>query len=146
MATRGYSNEVSGKSACGKLRQKEETMTTLVISAPWCHKDEVGQSVGKPGEPHSFETYFKTGIGIGYAISDENYNKLSQAKDCVVVLLRKDRLKQRAEGHLIKLSPTGKFIHGRQRYDVHFKGQNIVTYKPEKLDHYGVAVPCSSDC
>jgi hypothetical protein len=113
-------------------------MLTLVIHAP--------ARKAAPRTLHSFETFFKTGIGIGYAISQNDHNKLSQAKDCVVVLLRKDRQKQRAEGHLVKLDATGKFIHHRQRYDVHFMGQNIVTYKPEKLDHYGVAVYCSSDC
>lgn len=104
---------------------------TLVIHAPYWK--------GKPGAPNSFEAYFKTGVGLGYAIFPKDRSKFSLGSK--VVLLRKDKKKSRAEGSLVKLVYTGRTTtQGIKRYDVHFKGQIMVTYKPEKLNRWGVAV------
>lgn len=108
-------------------------MLTLVIHAP-AYKSA-------PGTLHSFEDYFNTGKGIGYAIYQNDYGRLSQTKNCALVLLRKDRKKQRAEGHLVKLVATGEILNKNlQRYDVYFEKPKVIAYKPEKLNHYGVAV------
>jgi|GEM_PF-1330195 len=106
--------------------------TTLVISAPY--------SRGKPGTPNSFETYFQTGVGKGYIIHSTEIGKLGPGS--TVVLLRQDKLKQRAEGILVKLVATSKTPKGNQRYDVYFKDQGMVTFKGEKLNpfDFGVAV------
>ena len=104
---------------------------TLVIHAPYWK--------GKPGSPNSFGAFFKSGVGLGYAIFPKDMSKLSPGSK--VVLLRKDKNKSRAEGSLVKLVYTGRTtVQGIKRYDVHFKGQRMVTYKPEKLNHFGVAV------
>jgi hypothetical protein len=115
-------------------------MIKLVIHAPAQPKCKTTPSI-----THNFENYFKTGIGIGYAISDTEHKKILEANDCIVVLLRKDNTKRRAEGHLTKLVPTGKYIHRRRRYNVHFADQRMVPYKPEKLNHYGIAVICPNN-
>lgn len=107
-------------------------MITLVINAPWWRKG------GKPEEPYSWETYLKTGVGKGYAIRRKDASKLPSGSK--VVLLRKDKNKQRAEGLLVNLVATTKTAQGLQRYDVYFEKQAVVTYKPEKLNRFGVAV------
>jgi hypothetical protein len=104
-------------------------MTTLVIHAP---KTKV-----ESGQLHSFQDYFKTGIGIGYIIAKNK--AISLIPPITVVLLDKDQ-KLRAEGNLIKIVPTRKTPRGKQRYDVHFNGQRMVPYKPESIDRYGVSI------
>ena len=106
-------------------------MPTLVIHAPY--------SKGKPGTPNSFETYLNTGIGKGYAIFPKDVRRLPTG--CKVVLLRKDKNRLRAEGLLARLVPAGITPQGIQRYDVYFEKLTVVPYgKPEKLNHFGVAV------
>jgi len=106
-------------------------MTTLVIHAP----DYMVKKSGKK----SFEQVLADGIGKGYAIYEEYISKLP--KGSKVVLLRKDRNKKRAEGILVRLVPTGRYTpQGMQRYDVHIKGLAEVSYKPEELNHCGVAI------
>jgi len=115
-------------------------MATLFIGAPWDKIDEKGNNVGKPGAPGSFETYLKTSIGKEYAI----WKKwaLIIKSGWTVVLLRNDQDEKRAEGILVDLKPTGKYIKGVQRYDVHIRGLTQVPYKrpPKKLNRFGVLV------
>jgi hypothetical protein len=103
-------------------------MPTLVIHAP---KDKV------PEGAKSFEKTFKEGLGEGYAIARRLVDQVHRG--CTVVLLDKVQ-KKRAEGRLIKLDPGEKTPQGIQRYDVYFKGQQIVDYKAEKLNRFGVAL------
>ncbi len=95
---------------------------------------------GSPGTPTSFETYFRTSVGKGYAIFPGDVNRLLPGSK--VVLLRKVKDKRRAEGVLVSLVPTGKTPQGIQRYDVYFQQQTVVPNKKpvEKLNHFGVAV------
>ena len=104
-------------------------MPTLVIHAPDRRAREGATS---------FEQILGAGIGDGYAIWTDYVNRIYAG--CTVVLLRKDKNKLRAEGRLVKFVGTGRFINGVQRYDVHFKNMIEVPYKPERLNHYGVAV------
>jgi len=104
---------------------------TLVIHAP-------DYRVKKDGAK-SFEAVFADGIGVGYAIYPNDINNLNPG--CIVVLLRKDRKKRRAEGRLVKLSPTGNWTkNGLQRYDVHFEDRRGVPYKSVNFNRCGVAV------
>lgn len=84
----------------------------------------------------SFEIVCATGVGFGYALTPE----MSQLPPGTrVVLVRKDKGKSRAEGHLERLVPTGKSTrNGRKRYDVHVRDWKVVEYNPERLDHLGV--------
>jgi len=112
-------------------------MATLVIHAPYWK--------AKPGQPYSWETYFRTGIGRGYAISRKDVDKLrSGSKVVKVVLLRNDYKQRRAEGVLVDLKDAGKTPQGVGRYDVYFSNQKEVSYiynlPKEKLNLYGVAV------
>lgn len=109
-------------------------MTTLVISTPWNKKDHTtGLSTGKPGQSHSWETFFATGRGLGYILYPSEYSKLQHAlitSSVEVVMLRNDRKKKRAEARLIKIHPTPRFAkNGQRRYDIHFEDQKkIVPY------------------
>lgn len=109
-------------------------MATLVIHAPYRR--------GKPETPTSFERFFKTGIGKGYAIYKKYIGKLPEGSK--VVMLRNDKDKKRAEGVLVNLIGTGRYIpQGTQRYDVHFRDAKIVPYiykLEEKLNRCGIAV------
>ena len=107
-------------------------MTTLVIHAPYRE--------GKPGTPKSWEVYFKTGIGLGYAIPQKDITRLPTGSK--VVLLRQDKNEMRAEGSLVQLVYTGENTRqGIKRYDVHFKNQKVVPFKREDgLSRQGVAV------
>ncbi len=62
-----------------------------------------------------------------------------------IVLLRKDRNKKRAEGILVRLEETGKYVNGVQRYNVHIKGLTEVTFKKENFNYNGVAL-IEGDC
>lgn len=105
-------------------------MATLVIHAP-DHRVKGGAK--------SFESVLSDGIGVGYAIYAYDIGRLTAGS--TVVLLRKDRRRQRAEGRLLRLVPTNKYTpQGIQRYDVHITGLKPVFYKPERLNHFGVAV------
>jgi hypothetical protein len=111
--------------------------TSLVIHAPW-HKEG-----GKPGEPYSLETYLETGVGKGYAISQNELSALTPGSR--VIVLRNDREKRRVEGTFVDTVRTNKKTsQGIQRYDVLFKDQMEVDYsynKPqEKLTRRGVKV------
>ena len=107
-------------------------MKNLVIHAP----DHAVKGRGAT----SFEHILSTGVGPGYAISNNDIGKLT-IPGSPVVLLRKDRRKARAEGRLIKIVPTGRYTrNGRQRYDVHIAGLKLVAYNPEKLNRFGYAV------
>jgi len=104
-------------------------MPTLVIHAPrWKAQQENAQS---------FERTFNSGIGEGYAIYRNLFANLFPG--CGVVLLSKDE-KRRAEGTLIRLVPTEMTNNGIQRYDVHIRNLIEVEYRPERLNHCGVAV------
>jgi hypothetical protein len=106
-------------------------MYTLVIHAP-------DYTVIKQGKK-SFDAVVRSGVGVGYAIFPNDVSRLSPGSK--VILLRKDKRQQRAEGQLVKLVPTNKYTHsGIQRYDVHIIGLKLVPYKPERLNHYGVAL------
>ena len=106
---------------------KEQKITTLVIHAP--------RNAKTP-----FSTIFATGVGPGYIISDSDKSKLILGSTVVVLLSNPQKL--RAEGILIKLVKAARTSKGRQRYDVHFKEQHMVTYKYVKLNpfKFGVAV------
>ena len=128
------------QAAGAPIRGKETTakMTTLVIHAPWNNPH------GKPGQPLSWETYVQTGVGKGYAISQEEVSGLTQGSK--VVLLRNDRHKRRAEGTLLSkpIRTDDKTSQGIWRYDVHFKDIVEVDYSyrrpEEKLTRRGVKV------
>lgn len=107
-------------------------MITLVLSVP---------SRKQP----SLEAMCKSGKGPKYAISELGYSMLNQGS--TVVLIRKDKNQRRVEGILINLKKSRdtsgkieKTPQGIQRYDVYFKNNNKVPYKPEKLNLWGVAV------
>ena len=105
-------------------------MPTLVIHAP--------DRTAKIGAP-SFNQILSTGIGPGYAISKTDVSRLPPGSKAV--LLRKDKNQRRAEGQLIKLVPTNRYTpQGIQRYDIHTAALKQVPYKPERLNHYGIAV------
>ena len=112
----------------------------LVIHAPYHNTG------GKPGEPHSLETYQETGVGIGYAIGQNEKNLLAAGSR--VVILRNDRDRKRVEGILVELvrleGKNSKTSQGIQRYNVVFKDQKPVDWiynKPqEKLTLRGVKV------
>jgi len=109
-------------------------MTTLVIHAPYWK--------GRPGAPNSWETYFQTGVGRGYAIPKAHVSTLGPGSQ--VVLLRNDYKQQRAHAVLTKLICTGTIPQGTRKYDVYFSNQRQVTYcynlPQEKLSRQGVAV------
>lgn len=100
---------------------------TLVIHAP-------------PNAKTPFATILATGIGPGYIISDGDKIKLSLGFSDVVLLSNPRGL--RAEGILVNLVKAKKTNGGRQRYDVHFKEQHMVSYRHVKLNpwKFGVAV------
>jgi len=107
-------------------------MATLFIHAPYWKASPPGR--------YSFEYICKTGIGEGYAI----WKKwaLIIKPGWTVVLLRNDKGKKRAEGILVDLKPTGKYIKGVQQYDVYIRDLMQVPYKkpPKKLNPFGVLV------
>ena len=106
-------------------------MYTLVIHAP-------DYTVIKQGKK-SFDAVLRSGVGVGYAISANDVSRLSPGSK--VVLLRKDKNQKRVEGQLVKLVPTHTYTpQGIRRYDVHIAGLKLVPYKPERLNHYGVAI------
>ncbi len=109
-------------------------MTTLVIHTPYWK--------GKPGAPNSWEAYFQTGVGKGYAISKAGTSKLGPGSK--VVLLRNDYKQRRAEGFLLRLVCTGIIPQGMKKYDVHFSDQKELSYTYNlpnaKLSRQGVAV------
>jgi len=112
----------------GAAVERGETDTNtarLVIHAP-------GYQIGKK----SFQAVFETRIGEGYIIYDRVKSKL-QIPGSIVVLLAKD-LKRRAEGRLIKLTPTTKTDSGKQRYDIYVDKWKEVEYKAERLNHCGI--------
>jgi len=124
-------------------------MTTLVISTPWGKKDSTtGLSIGKPGQSHSWETFFTTGKGLGYILYPSEYSKLQQdliTSSVKVVMLRQDRKKRRAEARLINIVRTPHLAkNGQWRYDIHFEDQREIKpyiYLPkEKLKRNGVKV------
>ena len=105
-------------------------MRTLVIHAP-DEKARLGAA--------SFEQIMSSGIGPGYAVSLTDVGRL--APQSAVVLLRKDRRRARAEGRLVRLAATGQYTrNGRERYDVHVQGLQLVSYRPEKLTRFGYCV------
>jgi hypothetical protein len=114
-------------------RKRRGKMITLIIHAPY-RKSKNGRI------KKSFETIFEDGLGPAHAISKKDVIKLTRGSK--VVLLRKTRNKERrAEGRLVELVDTGKTVpQGVRQYDVYFKDQKIVDYKPEKLNRFGVAV------
>lgn len=123
-------------------------MTTLVISAPWSKKDKAGNSIGKPGQSGAWETFFKTGVGLGYMLYPHEVARLRQGiiiGSSKVVLLRNDYQKKRAEARLTDLKdtncPAGK---GGWRYDICFQDQKEVPYvyhlPDEELKWNGVKV------
>ena len=101
-------------------------MSTLVIHTP---QRRVADGA------RSFEQVFQSGLGPGYGLTDE-MAQLPPETD--VVLLRKDKMKSRTEGKLVRVTPTGSMAAWRKRYDVHVKEWTKVPYKPEPLDHWGV--------
>lgn len=128
-------------------------MATLVISTPWWEKG----GKGKARQEHSWETYFETHIGLGYILSQYEYEKLKQGidKGCgKLVMLRNDKQKRRAEASLTRLEKTAVRAGPRDslwRYDVYFGEPTEVhpyVYLPsEELKHNGVKVIITAnDC
>lgn len=113
----------------GESREVRIDMATLVIHAP--------RSTVVSKHAKSFEKTYKDGLGEGYAIYRSIVHEVHPG--CTVVLLSKDQ-ELRAEGKLVKLVATTKTDNGCQRYDVHIEGLKKVPYKPEKLNHCGVAL------
>ena len=108
-------------------------MLTLFIGAPY--------RKAKPGERYSFEDIYRNGRGEGYAIWQKWASIIKPGMP--VVLLRNEKYKKRAEGRLRDdLKPTGIYIKGVQRYDVHIRDLTHVVYKkpPQKLNPFGVLV------
>ena len=103
-------------------------MKTLVIHAP---KSKCNPTLG-----NCFANYFRTGRGKDYVIGKGNKSKLTIPGSPLVLLDKESKL--RAEGVLVDL--VAKKKTPQQRYDVLFKDQKKVPYKPERLNHYGVAV------
>jgi hypothetical protein len=120
-------------------------MPTLIISAPWYKKDSAGNPTGRPGQPHSWETYFQTHVGLGYVLYPAEFNRLSGAiGSAKVVLLRNDKKKLRAEARLTGLTRRRQTKNGQWRYDVSFEDPReikpYVYYPEEKLKENGVKV------
>ncbi len=123
-------------------------MTTLIIGTPWYKRDKkTGLNIGKPGQSHSWETYFNTGIGLGYILYPGEYNELQQsikAGTSKLVMLRNGRNKRRAEARLTELKMTPRQAkNGQWRCDVYFIEQKEATYAylpHEKLKRNGVKV------
>jgi len=103
-------------------------MHALVIHAP--------RSKCDPVQGNCFANYFRTGVGRGYVVGPANVNRLTIPGSPLVLLDKEAKL--RAEGHLIRLARGARTP--QQRYDVYFEGQRRVPYKPEILNHYGVAL------
>lgn len=105
-------------------------MTMLIIHTP---DNKV------KGGAKSFEAVLEDGLGVGYAIFLGDISRLTPGVK--VVLLRKDKRKRRAEGILNRLIPTNIYTsQGIRRYDVKINGLAEVTYKPEPLNRFGVAI------
>jgi hypothetical protein len=102
---------------------------TLVIHTPRWRVDAEGE--------RSFEDVLASGVGDGYAIPARLAALLSPGAR--VVLLCKDQ-RQRAEGVLERLRPTGKTGSGMVRYEVTIRDLQTVPYEPEALGRTGVAV------
>lgn len=110
-------------------------MPSLVIHTP-------DSQLGREGTK-SFEETFESGVGNAYALNSTIYRQVHLG--CRVVLLCKNR-RLRAEGQLVRLEPATK--DGRpwvtrnhiQRYNVHVQNFKMVPYRPEALNHNGVAV------
>jgi hypothetical protein len=86
-------------------------MTTSVIGTSWYKKDKLGNSIGKPGKSHSWETFFKTGEGLGYELYTNEFDELQRSLKnslCKLVMLRNGKIKRRAEGRLIRIDITPK--------------------------------------
>jgi len=128
--------------------QKEQIMRKLILSTPWYKKDkQTGKNRGRPGQSYSWETYMKTGIGLGYILTSNEYQTLNGAlgrAPVEVVLLRNDKKEKRAEAWLTKIVQTPRKAQGGWRYDIYFKGQKEITpyvYMPiEKLKRNGVKI------
>jgi hypothetical protein len=130
-------SDIYNVSKChNQVLQKEvkgKKMLTLFIGAPYWK--------APPGQRYSFEYIYQTGTGEEYAIWQKW--ALIIKPGMPVVLLRNDKSTKRAEGILAApLKPTGKYIKGVQRYDVHIGGLTHVAYKkpPQKLNPFGVLV------
>ena len=107
-------------------------MKTLVIHAP--DRAVIGRGA------QSFEHIMSTGVGRGYAIYGGDVAKL-KIPGSTVVLLRQDRRRARAAGRPVRLAATGQYTrNGRERYDVHVQGLQLVSYRPEKLTRFGYCV------
>lgn len=95
-------------------------MTTLYLNVP---KDKV-DGAGKK----SYKDTLKSAIGSGYAIP------MSQAMKCVPgsgVVLLCQATRQRAQGKITKLTPTGETTgSGMVRYDVHMEDLAAASYQP----------------
>lgn len=111
-------------------------------------KTRQAHNIGKPGQSHSWETYFQTGIGLGYILYPDEFAKLQQGINTgssKLVMLRQDKNKRRAEARLTNLVRRGQAKNGQWRYDVYFEDQKeikpYVYYLPnEKLKENGVKV------
>ena len=95
-------------------------MTTLYLNVP---KDKV-DGEGKK----SYADTLSSAIGSGYAIS------MKEAMLCVPgsgVVLLCQATRQRAQGKITKLAPTGETTgSGMVRYDVHMKEVSAASYSP----------------
>jgi hypothetical protein len=124
-------------------------MPTLVINAPWRKKDGNGNRIGLPGQSHSWETYFKTGIALGYVLFDSQVARLRSTPSGVVLLRTRGNhqgniIQRRAEACLVDLQDTQRPAgNGGRRYNVFFKDQVEVPYAylpNETLSWNGVRV------
>ncbi len=111
-------------------------MATLFIHAPYKRP----QGVATPGERYSFEYIYKNGIAEGYAIWQKWVAIIKPGWS--VVLLRCDKYQKRAKGTLSRLEPTGIYVKGVQRYNIHI-GQPEMEYpfvKDVNFNFFGVRV------
>ena len=109
-------------------------MTTLVIHHP---EEEVISNQKK-----SFSICCSTGIGRGFAISEDKVAGLKSG-DTIIILCNTKGFERRAEGSLDKLIHVGATESGLKRYDVYIKTITKVEYHRNdfgKLTHNGIAV------
>jgi hypothetical protein len=109
----------------------EEGMATLVISASHARAMKGGKT---------FEAILEDGRGPGYAIFQDDVVRLIPGS--TVVLVRQDRNQRRAEGSLVGTPQYSlrNTPQGVRRYDVSIKNLKEVTFRPERLNRFGVAV------
>jgi hypothetical protein len=117
-------------------------MTTLIIGTLWNKKDKLGNSIGRPEQSHSWETFFQKGEGLGYELYTGELDELERSiktGSCKLVMLRNDKIERRAEGRLLRLDITPRKTKKYRRYNVIFTDQKEVrpyVYHPDETLKY----------